>query len=113
MTAKITYDNSDPQSGPHILGTFITTAVFMTNTNSTVTASNATLTSAAFSNNNELLDCRSPPQKNVQTATIIVAGNNTMIFKYNNNYSLNYRCRRQVVWTPNHSISITDMATSS
>ena len=70
----VRYDSSDQQSGPLTLDSLTTTAVFMTSTNSTVIASNATLTSAALSNNNTIISCLSPPQDNIQTATIIVAG---------------------------------------
>ena len=68
------YDKDSPKSGPHILGDFITTAVFMTNTDRTMIVSNATLPSAALSNSNSTINCKSPPQVNVQTSVIIVAG---------------------------------------
>ena len=73
-TVNVVYDKDDPKSGPHTLGDFITTAVFMTSTTSTVIVSNATLNSAALSNSNSAINCKSPPQANVQTAIIIVAG---------------------------------------
>ena len=44
------YDINDPSSEPQTLGDFITTAVFMTSTDSTVIVSNATLKYAALSN---------------------------------------------------------------
>ena len=69
----VQYDSSNPSSGPDTLGDFITTAVFMTSTTSTVIVSNATLTSAALSNNNSTLSCISPPG-DIQTTNIIVAG---------------------------------------
>ena len=71
---SVQYGSSNPSSGSHTLGDFITTAVFMTSTTSTVIVSNATLTSAALSNSNSTLSCISPPQDNTQRATIIVAG---------------------------------------
>ena len=71
---SVQYGSSSPSSGPDTLGGFITTAVFMTSTTSTVIVSNATLTSAALSNSNSTLSCISPPQDNTQRATIIVAG---------------------------------------
>ena len=70
----ITYDSGYLQSGPHTLGDFITTAVLMTSTISTVIVSNVTLKSAALSNSNSTLSCHSPPQDNTQTINIIVAG---------------------------------------
>ena len=54
-TSTVVYDKDDPKSGPNILGDFITTAVFMTSTDSRVIVSNATLTSAALLNSNSLL----------------------------------------------------------
>ena len=65
---------NNPTPGPQALGDFITTAVFMISTDSTVIISNATLKSAMFSNNNNTLTCESPPRDNDQTATIIIAG---------------------------------------
>ena len=71
------YDSNNPSTaGPQTLGDYITTAVFMTSTTSTVIVSNATLKSAALSHNNNMFTCRSPPQDNAQTATITIAGNN-------------------------------------
>ena len=54
-TLSVQYGSSSPSSGPHTLGDFITTAVFMTSTTSTVIVSIATLTSATLSNNNSTL----------------------------------------------------------
>ena len=69
------YDINNPQSGPQTLGDFITTAVFMITTEKGVIVSNATLKSAAvLSNNNSVVTCKSPPQDNVQTVTITIAG---------------------------------------
>ena len=69
------YDSNNPSTvGPQTLGDFITTAVFMTSTDSTVIVSNATLKSAALSHNNDMFTCKSPPQDNAQTATITIAG---------------------------------------
>ena len=69
------YDINNPQSGPQTLGDFITTAVFMITTNKRMIISNATLQSAAvLSNNNSVVTCKSPPQDNVQTVTITIAG---------------------------------------
>ena len=73
-TTTVLYDSSNQQSGPISLDSFITTAVFMISTNSAVIVSNATLTSATLSNNSTIISCLSPPQDNIQTATIIVAG---------------------------------------
>ena len=73
-TSTVVYDKDDPKSGPNILGDFITTAVFMTSTDSRVIVSNATLTSAALLNSNSAINCKSPLQANVQTSIIIVAG---------------------------------------
>ena len=73
-STTVLYDSSNQQSGPISLDSFITTAVFMISTNSAVIVSNATLTSATLSNNNTIISCLSPPQDNIQTATIIVAG---------------------------------------
>ena len=70
---NVQYDSINQRSGPDTLGDFITTAVVMTSTTSTVLVSNATLTSAALSNNNSTLSCISPPQ-DILTANIIVAG---------------------------------------
>ena len=71
--STVEYDSNSPSSGPDTLGDFITTAVFMTSTTSTVIVSNATLTSATLSNSNSTLFCISPPQ-DIQTASIVVAG---------------------------------------
>ena len=69
------YDINNPQSGPQTLGDFITTAVFMITTEKGVIVSNATLKSTAvLSNNNSVVTCKSPPQDNVQTVTITIAG---------------------------------------
>ena len=69
------YNKVDPKSGPYVLGVnFITTAVFMTTTDSIVIVSNATLASATLSNTNTNINCMSPPQANVQAVIIIVAG---------------------------------------
>ena len=73
------YDSNNPSTEPQTLGDYITTAVFITNTTSTVIVSNATLKSAALSHNNDMLICKSPPQDNAQTATITIAGNNVPI----------------------------------
>ena len=71
--SPVYYDSFAPsQSGPHRLGDFNTTAAFI---NNSVVISNATLKSAALSNSNIAILCESPPQANVQTAVIIVAGN--------------------------------------
>ena len=70
------YDSKNPSTEPQTLGDFITTAVFITSTNSTAISSDATLKSAALSLNNNMLTCKSPPQDNAQTATITIAGNN-------------------------------------
>ena len=72
-TSSYGYGNNP---GLQTLGDFITTAVFITSTDSTVIVSNATLKSAALSHNNNMLTCKSPPQDNAQTATITIAGNN-------------------------------------
>ena len=69
-------NNSKSAWGPQTLGDFITTAVFMTSATSTMIVSNATLTSAALSNNNNMITCKSPPLDNAQTAIITIAGNN-------------------------------------
>ena len=69
----VQYNSYSRSSGPDTLGDFITTAVFMSSTTSTVIVSNATLTSAALSNSNSTLSCISPPQ-DIQTASIVVAG---------------------------------------
>ena len=67
------YDSFAPsQSGPHRLDDFNTTAAFI---NNSVIISNVTLKSTALSNSNIAISCESPPQDNVQTAVIIVAGN--------------------------------------
>ena len=71
------YDLNNPQSGPHSFGDFITTAIFMTATDSKAIISNATLKSAGFINNGNVVACDSPPQDNVQTTTIAIAGNDT------------------------------------
>ena len=68
------YDINNPQSGPQTLGDFITTAVFMITSDKRVIVSNATLQSAVLSNNNSVVTCKSPPQDNVQTVTITIAG---------------------------------------
>ena len=73
-STTVLYDSANQQSGPISLDSFITTAVFMISTNSALIVSNATLTSATLSNNNTMISCLSPPQYNIQTATIIVAG---------------------------------------
>ena len=73
-STTVLYDSANQQSGPISLDSFITTAVFMITTNSAVIVSNATLTSATLSNTNTMISCLSPPQYNIQTATIIVAG---------------------------------------
>ena len=73
-STSVFYDSSDQQSGPISLDGFITTAVFMITTNSAVIVSNGTLTTAVLSHNNTMISCLSPPQSNIQTATIIVAG---------------------------------------
>ena len=75
----LVYDSNNPSTEPQTLGDFITTAVFMTGTDSTVIVSNATLKSTALSHNNNMLTCKSPPQDNAQTATITIAGNNIII----------------------------------
>ena len=74
VAAPVLYDINSPQSGPLPLGDFITTAVFMTTTNSKVIISNATLKSVWLSNHNNMVVCDSPPQDNDQTATITIAG---------------------------------------
>ena len=71
---SVAYDINSPQSGPQTLGDFITTAVFMITTDSTVIISNATLKSARLSNHINMVVCDSPPQDNDQTATITIAG---------------------------------------
>ena len=68
------YDKDNQVSGPHILGDFITTAEFMTNADSIMIVSNATIASAVLSNSNNNINCKSPPHANVQTTTITVAG---------------------------------------
>ena len=68
------YDKDDQMSGSLMLGDFITTAEFMTSADSTMIVSNATLVSAALSNSDTSINCKSPPQANVQTTTITVAG---------------------------------------
>ena len=85
-SSSVRYDSAIQQSGPLALNKFITTAVFMTSTNSTVIAPNATIKSATLSNNNTRISCFSPPQDNIQTATIIVAG--TCIQQQDNSYIL-------------------------
>ena len=70
----VVYDIFSPKLGSHTLGDFNTTADSITSTNSLVIISNATLNSVSFSNNNSTISCESPPQDNVQRATIIVAG---------------------------------------
>ena len=75
-SSTLLYDINNPSSEPQTLGDYITTAVFMTSTDSTVIISNATLKYAALSHNNSMLTCKSPPQDNAQTATITVAGKN-------------------------------------
>ena len=77
LSPSVRYDSISPQSGPHRLGDFNTTAVFI---NNSVIISNATLKSAALSNSNSTISCESPPQDNVQTAIIIVAGIFTYVF---------------------------------
>ena len=72
--ANVLYDINSPQSGPQTLGNFITTAVFMINTEKRIIISNATLQSALLSNNNNFVTCKSPPQDNAQTTTITIAG---------------------------------------
>ena len=72
--ATVVYDINSPQSGPQSLGDFITTAVYMITTDSTVIISNATLKSARFSNHNNMVVCQSPPQDNDMTVTITIAG---------------------------------------
>ena len=69
--SPVNYDSFYPQSGPHRLDDFNTSALFI---NNSVILSNATLKSAVLSNNNSTISCESPPQDNVQTAIIIVAG---------------------------------------
>ena len=71
LSPSVHYDSISPQSGPHRLGDFNTTAAFI---NNSVIISNASLKSAALSNSNSAISCESPPQANVQTAIIIVAG---------------------------------------
>ena len=68
------YDKDNQKLGPDILGDFSTTAEFITSTDSTAIVSNATLTAAALSNSNSVINCMSPPEGNAQTAIIIVAG---------------------------------------
>ena len=68
---SVLYDSISPQSEPQRLGDFNTTAAFI---NNSVIISNATLKFAALSNSNSTISCESPPQDNVQTAIIIVAG---------------------------------------
>ena len=71
--SPVYYDSFAPsQSGPHRLDDFNTTAAFI---NNSVIISNVTLKSTALSNSNIAISCESPPQDNVQTAVIIVAGN--------------------------------------
>ena len=74
VAGNVVYDINNPQSGPQTLGDFITTAVFMITTDSTVIISNATLKSARLSNHNNMIVCDSPPQDNDLTATITIAG---------------------------------------
>ena len=74
------YDSNNPSTEPQTLGDFITTAVFMTSTDSKVIVSNATLKYAALSHNNNMITCKSPPQDNAQTATITIAGNNIIYY---------------------------------
>ena len=69
--SPVRYDSISPPSEPQRLGDFNTTAVFI---NNSVIISNATLESTALSNSNNTISCESPPQDNVQTAIIIVAG---------------------------------------
>ena len=85
------YDSTNPSTEPQTLGDFITTAVFMTSTDSTVIVSNATLKFVALSHNNNMITCRSPPQDNTQTATITIAGNNIISVAY---FQHTGRCRR-------------------
>ena len=73
-STTVLYDSANQQSEPISLDSFITTAVFMITTNSAVIVSNTTLTSATLSNNSTIISCLSPPQYNIQTANIIVAG---------------------------------------
>ena len=72
--ANVLYDINNPPSGARTLGDFITTAVFMINTEKRIIISNATLQSALLSNNNTVVTCKSPPQNNVQITTITMAG---------------------------------------
>ena len=74
VAGNVLYDINNPQSGPQTLGDFITTAVFIITTDSTVIISNATLKLARLSNHNNMVVCQSPPQDNDQTATITIAG---------------------------------------
>ena len=74
VASAVLYDINSPQSGPQPLGDFITTAVFMITTDSTVIISNATLKSAQLLNHNNMVVCQSPPQDNDQTAAITIAG---------------------------------------
>ena len=73
-TSSRVYDKDDQMPGPHSLGDFITTAEFMTSADSIMIVSNATIASAALSNSNTNINCKSPPEANVQTTTITVAG---------------------------------------
>ena len=74
---SVRYDSISPPSEPQRLGDFNTTAAFI---NNSVIISNATLKSAALSNNNRTISCESPPQYNVQRVLIIVAGIFTSYF---------------------------------
>ena len=77
--SSVRYDSISPQSEPQRLGDFNTTAAFI---NNSVIISNATLKSAALSNSNRTISCESPPQDNVQTAIIMVAGQYNINFRY-------------------------------
>ena len=57
------YDINNPQSGPQILGDFITTAMLMISTDSAV-ISNATLSSAKLRNHNNTLTYMSSSRNN-------------------------------------------------
>ena len=76
-TSTRVYDKGDQMPGPHMLGDFITTAEFMTSADSIMIVSNATIASAVLSNSDTNISCKSPPQANVQTTTITVAGMTT------------------------------------
>ena len=91
------YDSNNPSTVPQTLGDFITTAMFMSNTTSTVIVSNATLKSVALSHNNSMITCKSPPQDNTQTATITIAGNNNIIGVPNIFFRRIGRCRRYAI----------------